>query len=70
MWILTGILLGSIVTSIHDSEEACRGRMAMLNQVKEMQSLDCKSAQKFSTISSGTALRLCTVYTLDGKCAN
>lgn len=29
-WIFSGILLGSIVTSSHDTEEACRGRASML----------------------------------------
>lgn len=34
-WLLVGTLLGSIVTSEHTSEEACRGRLAML-QKKEV----------------------------------
>lgn len=34
-WILIGTLLGSTVTSSHDTEEACRGRLAML-QKKEV----------------------------------
>lgn len=29
-WIFIGTLLGSLVTSSHDTEEACRGRLAML----------------------------------------
>lgn len=29
-WVFTGLLLGSLVTSQHASEEACEGRRAML----------------------------------------
>ena len=56
MWILTGLLLGSIITSTHDSEEACRGRAAMLTKVKEVQSIECRATQihSYSIISSGT----------------
>ena len=31
-WILIGTLLGSLVTSQHDSEEGCRGRAAVLKK--------------------------------------
>lgn len=31
-WIFTGLLLGSIVTSSHDSREACEGRAVLLKE--------------------------------------
>lgn len=31
-WIFVGLLLGSVVTSSHESEEACLGRKALLEK--------------------------------------
>lgn len=57
MWILTGILLGSIITSTHDTQEQCEGRKAMLNQVKEVRLLECRSAiLGLTSIGSGSML--------------
>jgi hypothetical protein len=33
-WILIGVIAGSIVTSGHDSREACLGRKAILDEQK------------------------------------
>jgi hypothetical protein len=35
MWIFIGLILGSLVISQHDTEEACQGRKAMLAKKKE-----------------------------------
>lgn len=43
MWILTGIILGSIITSSHDDEEACRGRKAMLEKVSQVNQIECRA---------------------------
>lgn len=43
MYILVGILLGSMVTSSHDSREACEGRKTLLAE-KGVISLECKIA--------------------------
>ena len=32
MWLFIGILLGSIVTSSHDTKEACEGRRVVLTE--------------------------------------
>lgn len=32
MWILIGVLLGSIVSSQHDTREACEGRAVILRE--------------------------------------
>ena len=54
MWLLTGVVLGSIVSSTHDSEEACRGRKAMLEQVKGINQIECRAANHFTV--TGTML--------------
>lgn len=33
-WICVGLIAGSLVTSLHDTEEACKGREAMLQKQK------------------------------------
>lgn len=55
-WILTGLLLGSLVTSTHDTEEACLGRKAVLAKVKEVSSVDCHRMLPSTSLSitSGT----------------
>jgi hypothetical protein len=67
MWILTGLLLGSLVTSTHDNEEACRGRMAMLGKEKNVQHLDCRGPT-FTGSSLTTLTPFCTTTTLNGAC--
>lgn len=43
MWILTGVVLGSIINSTHADEEACRGRKAVLEAVKGISQLECRA---------------------------
>ena len=33
-WICIGLLAGSLVTSLHDTREACEGRVVMLREAK------------------------------------
>lgn len=71
MWILTGILLGSIVTSTHDTQELCEGRKVMLSKINEVSSLDCRSNNP--TLNGATNLgttRFSTALSIDRKCAN
>lgn len=68
MYILIGILLGSIVTSTHDSREACEGRKTILAEKGVV--AECKAINSSSGTLTGTSTRLCQVLTLDGKCAH
>lgn len=54
MWILTGLVLGSIISSTHADEEACRGRKAMLEKVQNVNQVECRAANNFATISGGS----------------
>lgn len=70
-WILTGMLLGSLITSTHDTEEACLGRKAMLDKVKEVRGVVCHAQPQYSTnITSGSStatIPLCS-STQQGYC--
>lgn len=55
-YILIGTILGSLVTSSHDSEEACKGRQAMLLKEKSIMSECYKEPQTGLTISSPTVI--------------
>lgn len=52
-FILTGILLGSIVTSGHDTRELCEGRKVMLAE-KGVHSLKCTDHNTLTGFSSGS----------------
>ena len=64
-WVFTGILLGSIVTSQHESKELCLGRKAMLTEKGVIG--DCAEV-KSNYITSGTTLSICTMIDNNGKC--
>lgn len=71
-WICIGLLAGSLVTSLHENEEACRGRQAM--QSKAGATSDCykmPSKGLFGTSYSGNILTLpnssCNAVHLDGS---
>lgn len=74
MWILTGVLLGSIITSTHDSEEACRGRQAMLEKVKGVSQTQCRTANNIvygtGTSSTLTVPNITTCVHPTGNCRN
>lgn len=57
MWVLTGVVLGSIITSTHDTEEACRGRKAMLEKVSQVNQVECRNVNvmTFHTGSGGSS---------------
>lgn len=40
-WICIGMIAGSLVTSLHDTEEQCEGRKAMLLKSKAQVSTKC-----------------------------
>lgn len=48
MYILIGVLLGSMVTSTHDTREQCEGRKVILSE-KGVTNLECRSTQLFSS---------------------
>jgi hypothetical protein len=68
MWILTGLLLGSLITSTHDTQEACEGRKALLSREKNTINLECRHAT--STATGSKLIMGCTAIYADGKCAN
>ena len=51
-WILFGLIMGSTVTSVHDTEEACLGRAEVLKKRGGAQ-VECKSLDAGTTISGG-----------------
>lgn len=55
-WIFIGLLAGSLVTSTHETEEACLGRAEMLRK-KEVVGR-CERAPATGIISGATTLRL------------
>lgn len=58
-WIFIGMLLGSVVTSSHDSKEACLGRQAVLkDKGVEGQCVERAKPMSWSTIPSGTTLEI------------
>lgn len=65
-WILTGMLLGSLITSTHEGQEACEGRKAMLAKEKNVTALECRAAS-MGFLSSITSSSICIAGT-DGKC--
>lgn len=72
MWILTGLLLGSLVTSTHDTEEQCEGRKAMLVKTN-VQTIDCRKTISYLTSTHSNSIKLgmgCSVVFSDGRCAN
>lgn len=52
MFVLTGILLGSLVVSTHESREACEGRRVLLIE-KGVWGSECKMTT--GVVSSGTS---------------
>lgn len=66
-WILTGMLLGSIVTSTHSGQEACEGRKAMLAKERNVTALECRQVSQFTTLSSGSAIGSSRPYTCDSS---
>lgn len=50
-WILVGTLLGSIITSQHDSREACEGRAVLLKEKNANVKCIEQSITTFSTHS-------------------
>lgn len=67
MWILTGLLLGSLITSTHEGQEACEGRKAMLAKEKNVTALECRAAAstRLTSITSGRSI---CYFDSDGKC--
>lgn len=69
MWILTGILLGSLITSTHDTQESCEGRKAMLGKEKNVSSLECRLVNPSILGSYSTPLISgCLVMDIKGNC--
>lgn len=72
MWILTGLLLGSIITSTHADEEACRGRQAMLEKVKGVSQVQCRATHGLvygtGTSSMLTVPNITTCAAPSGNC--
>jgi hypothetical protein len=52
MYVLIGMLLGSIVTSTHDNREACEGRRVVLAEKNVV--AECKSMTNYSTSTGNT----------------
>jgi hypothetical protein len=52
MYVLIGILLGSIVTSVHDSREACEGRRVVLAEKNVV--AECKSMNNYTSSTGNT----------------
>lgn len=63
-----GLLAGSLVTSTHDSKEACEGRGVTLKEKGVIGSCMQRPAEA-SYISSGTLLLGCTQVYGNGQCA-
>lgn len=54
-WILIAWLMGSLVTSVHDTEEQCEGRRAMLSKEKNVSAPMCvRSLPSTTTLTNGT----------------
>jgi len=68
IWIFTGVLLGSIVTSQHDSREACEGRRTILAE-KGVQG-QCISTYASSLTIGTTALIPNGAFRSDGYSIN
>lgn len=62
MWIFVGLLLGSMVTSSHDTKEACEGRRVMLTE--KGVSGQCVQQPNNLYFSTSGNIKLCT----DGIC--
>lgn len=56
-WICIGLIAGSLITSLHDTEEQCRGREAMLNKIKEASVKCVAMPNRLIGSSSGTVLQ-------------
>lgn len=66
-WILTALLLGSVVTSTHETEEACLGRKAVLQRVKELTAVECHQVRGSLNLTLGQSTSLCMVYDANGR---
>lgn len=64
-WILIGTLLGSLITSTHDTREACEGRTVTLKE--KGVSAKCVEAPGHSFTSS-TGTMMCCGVSLCGPC--
>lgn len=60
-WILIGTLLGSIVTSQHDTREACEGRLVVLKE--KGVAGECKQIQQQNYTVYNGSMMLCNGQT-------
>jgi hypothetical protein len=57
-WILIGLLGGSLITSLHDTREACEGRAVVLRETKGLVA-KCVELPRNSYITSGSVISIC-----------
>lgn len=66
-WIFVGLLLGSTVTSEHDTREACEGRAVTLRE-KGVAGKCHETGSQFTTIYSGNAIQCIQSNGSSGPC--